>query len=215
MSGVHVSDLTDAVERAFAVTGRGLAPWPAPHVDRGPSDDEYSRVTDGARWRIVGARADAWLRALEETNVARVNRDTTVRWVSVPRTRISTTSRAVPHRPGALNLVVASSGAGELAGSVVTLGVGDPAVCIGWVPDCGCDACDSGSQNELDQVDRIVLGVVSGTFRRLTSGDRTITQLDANGWNASGDVSRREVAAALVDPHGWDEVSGVPWIAGP
>ena len=36
----------------------------------------------------------------------------------------------------------------------LTLGVGDPAVCIGWLPDCGCDACDSGSPNELEQLDR-------------------------------------------------------------
>ena len=208
-----VTELVEAVETAFAVTGRGLRTWPDPHADRSPSDDEYSRTTDAARWRIVGARADAWLVALEGAGLARVDRGAEVTWVTEPGTRMSSADRAVPHRSGALPLVVARSAIGDVHDAGITLGVGDPATCIGWLPDCGCDACDSGSQNELDQVDQIILGVVAGTFRRLTSGSRQITQLDRSGWSASGRFDRREVAAVLADPTGWDEVSGVAWTA--
>lgn len=207
-----VSDLVDAVEVAFGETGRGLRSWPNPHADRAPSDDEYSRTTDAGRWRIVGARVDAWLAVLEDTGLARVHRDVTVTWVTEPGTRVSSTDRAVPHRPGALPLVVARSAIGDVRDAGVTFGVGDPAVCVAWLPFCGCDACDSGSQNELDEVDRLVLGVVAGTFRRLTSGAREITQLDGNGRSASGRFDRDGAAAVLADPRGWDELSGEAWM---
>lgn len=35
---------------------------------------------------------------------------------------------------------------------------------LATVPDCGCDACDSGSDDLLEVMDREVLGVVSGAF---------------------------------------------------
>jgi hypothetical protein len=206
-----LADLVDEVDKAFAVTGRRLSPWPDPHPDRNPSDDEYSRITDAAKWRIVGARAEAWLRALGEANLAQVERDTTVQWTTEPRTRVSRTDRAVPHRRGAVPLVVARSTFGDVPDAGVTLGVGDPAVCVSWLPECGCDACDSGSQNELDELDRIILGVVSGTFRRLELGNRLITQFDDDGWSASGSFGRREVEAVLANPKGWHEISGASW----
>ena len=59
----------------------------------------------------------------------------------------------------------------------------------------------------------IGLRVGAVRLRRLTSGKRVITQLDAGGWSASGDVSRLEVARVLADPRGWDEIAGAPWAA--
>ncbi|MCY3863114.1 MAG: DUF6226 family protein [bacterium] len=53
----------------------------------------------------------------------------------------------------------------ELVGAVdagVSLGVGDPAVLVLAAPDCGCDACDSGSQDALDEY---MLSVVTGSER--------------------------------------------------
>ena len=67
---VTEQELRAVVESAFAVTGRGLARWPDPHPDRSPLEEEYSRVSDPAKWRLVGARADAWCRALVETGLA-------------------------------------------------------------------------------------------------------------------------------------------------
>ena len=71
---VAESELLAAVDVAFAVTGRGLTPWPDPHPDRSPLDEEYSRLLDPAKWRIIGARAEAWLVALVDSALAVVER---------------------------------------------------------------------------------------------------------------------------------------------
>jgi hypothetical protein len=207
------SELLAAVDRAFAATGRGLAPWPDPHPDRSPPDEEYSRLLDAAKWRILGARARAWVVALVDAGAAVVEPDAPVSWQAAPGPEISGADRVVPRAAGALPMIVARSRLGDLDDAGVTLGVGDPAVCVGWFPDCGCDACDSGSQDALDELDRHIAGIVSGTFRRLSRGSRTITVLDADGWSASGfSGGHREVSAVLTDPTGWDEVSGAPWL---
>ena len=118
----------------------------------------------------------------------------------------------MPLAAGALPLVVARSRIGEVDDAGVVLGVGDPAVCLARFPECGCDACDSGSQNELDNMDGHVFGVVRGTFRRLTKGRRTITVIGESGWSASGGFGRREVDAVLAHPTGWDELRGESWL---
>lgn len=207
------SELVGIVNAAFAVTGRGLAQWPDPHPDRSPLNEEYSRLLDPAKWRIIGVRAEAWLVALVDTALAVLERGAPVRWRVEPGTKISRTDRAVPRAEGALPLVVAHSRLGDVDDAGVTLGVGDPAIYVAWFPYCGCDACDDGSQHELDQLDRHVLGVVSGAFRRLSDGKREITVLDDNGWSASGQFKRRNVEAIFADPTGWDEVSGTSWLS--
>ena len=217
-SVVNEQGLFDAVDEAFAITGRGLAPWPDPHPDRRPREEDYSRLSDPAKWRIVGARADAWVVALRAAGLAEVERKAPIRWEAPPRTVVSRADRVVPHVVGGLPLIVARSQLGAVDDAGVTLGVGDPAVVITWIPDCGCDACDSGSQDVLDELDEAIVGVVSGAFRRLASGDRVITVIGTDRWSASSTGSatfgRGEVAAVLADPTGWREVSGASWIAG-
>ena len=217
-SVVTEQELLDAVDEAFAVTGRGLAPWPDPHPDRRPRAEEYSRLSDPAKWRIIGARADAWVVALPAAGLAEVERDAAIRWEAPPGTVLSRADRLVPHVAGGLPLVVARSRLGPVDDAGVTLGAGDPAVVIGWIPDCGCDACDSGSQDVLDELDEVIVGVVSGAFRRVVSGDRVITVISTDRWNASssgsGGIDRGEVARIMADPTGWREVSGVSWLAG-
>lgn len=121
-------------------------------------------------------------------------------------------NRHIPHRSGqaraagALPLVVARS---QLA---VTLGAGDPAVCVAWFPHCGCDACDSGSRSVLDDLDAHVLAIVSGAFRRLSSGRSEITVIGDGAWSASDLPPRADVARILADPTGWDEVAGGSWL---
>ena len=200
-------ELLDAVDEAFAFTGRGLAPWPDPHPDRSPRDEEYSRLSDPAKWRIVGARADAWVVDPRAAGLVEVERNAPIRWEAPPRTVLSRTDRLVPHVVGGLPLIVARSRLGPVDDAGVTLGVGDPAVVITWIPDCGCDACDSGSQDVLDELDEAIVGVVSGAFRRLASGDRVITVIGTDRWSASSSGSARfgrgEVAEILADPKGW------------
>ena len=209
---VVASELLAAVNRAFEVTGRGLSPWPDPHPDRSPLDEEYSRLLDPAKWWIVGARARAWMVALVAAGGADVAPDASVVWAATPTTVISGADRVVPRAAGARPLVLARSRLGDLDDAGVTLGLGDPAVCVGWFPDCGCDACDSGSQHALDELDRHLLGIVTGTFRRMSRGTRTITAIDADGWSGSGFAARRQVNAVLRDPRGWKELTGASWL---
>jgi len=210
---VTESELLAAVETASAITGAEMAPWPDPHPDRSPADDEYSRLTNAAKWRLLGARADAWITATTDLGLARLERNVAVQWATKPASSVSFTDCLVPRRADALVLVVARSVLGEIDDAGVTLGVSDPAICTGLFPDCGCDACDSGFQDEIDHLDAHILGVVSGAFRHLSKRDRTITVIGGDGWGSSGLKRRDNVEAILADPVGWDEVSGPSWLS--
>ena len=205
------AELLSAVDAAFEVTGRGLARWPDPHPDRPPLHEEYSRVTNAGRWRIVGARADAWVLALADARLAAVERDVEVHWKAAPGPAISRTDRLVPYAAGALPLVVARSRIDDTDDAGVTLGVGVPAVCVAWIPPCGCDACDSGAQPEIDQVDDVILPVVLGAFRRLSRGSCVITVCGDGSWSATN-LRARDISAILAEPSGWDELSGTSWL---
>lgn len=211
---VTIDALLTEVEDAFETTGHGLSPWTDPHPDRSPEQDEYSRVSDPWKWRIVGARADAWAVALERLGLAKVERDTSIRWSNESETFVTRTDRVVPRAHGALAIVVARSRIESVDDAGLTLGVGDPAFVLNRFPDCGCDACDSGSQHELEHLDQHFVGVVTGRFRRLSRGRRQITALATEScWTASGRFRRGEVDAVLADPSGWDVSSGTSWLA--
>ncbi len=169
-------------------------------------------MLDPAKWRIVGARADAWLIALVDAGLAVVERSAAVSWHEKPRTVISRIDRVIPVASGALPLTVARSRLKDVADAGVTVGLGDPAVCIDWFPECGCDACDSGSQNELDYFDQHMSVIVSGTFRLLSDGHRTITVFGKHGWQASGSFARGDVEAIIADARGWRQLAGMPWL---
>jgi hypothetical protein len=207
------AELRRAVDAAFVTTGRGCRSWPDPHPDRSPLEEEYSRLLDPGKWRIVGARADAWLNALVDSGLAVVERNATLSWRDKPGPIISRTDRVVPVASGALALTVARSRLGVVDDAGVTLGLGDPAVRIDWFPECGCDACDSGSQNELDNFDQHMGVIVSGTFRRLSDGNKSIIVFGEHEWQASGSFRRGAVEAIIADPpSGWHELVGAPWL---
>jgi Family of unknown function (DUF6226) len=213
---IEVEDLQAAVDAAFLLTSRGSAPWPDPYPEPDRSsvpDDVHSRLTNLPKWRILGSRTDAWLIALADAGIALIERDATVTWETQPDPVMSRAERAVPFAVGALQLAVAHSQIGDVDDAGVVLGVGDPAERVNWFSDCGCDACDSGSQNELHHLAAHLLGVVTGSFRRLSRGERVITVIGDGGWSASGfrTTARRighEVEAVLAEPHGWNELRG-------
>jgi hypothetical protein len=214
---VDVPQLLAAVDGAFAQTGAGAAPWPDPHPDRSSVPDEaYSRLTNPAKWRILGARTDAWLVALVGARLAIVEPDATVTWKAQPAPVISRAERVVPRAAGALELVIAHSRLGDVDDAGVGLGVGDPVECVEWFPDCGCDACDSGSQNELEHLDAHLVAIVSGAFRRLSDGRRDITVLGDDTWSATGfgptPRPSRQVESVLANPVGWTEITGTSWL---
>ena len=142
-SVVIEQELLDAVDEAFDVTGRELEPWPDPHPDRRPREQEYSRLTYPARWRIVGARAEAWLLALRAAGLAEVERNAPICWEAAPPTVVSRADRLVPHVAGGLPLIVARSQLGPVddPGGTHRGGV-TPGVVTG-VPPGGCAASDS------------------------------------------------------------------------
>ena len=115
--------------------------------------------------------------------------DAQVGWRMPPSPVISRTTRVVPKVSEALPLSVARSQLGSVEDAGVVLGAGDPAVCVTFIPDCGCDACDSGSQDVLDELTSIV-AVVSGAFRRLWRDDRALTVIGDQGWRAGDGVLR-------------------------
>ena len=150
---ISLSELMERVDRAFERASAKPGPWPDPHPDRSPTDVEYSRVTNPEKWRIVGARADASLDALHDTGVATIERDVAITWVEKPATETTRSDLARPQVTGGLPLIVSRSRIGTVDDAGVTTGVGDPTVVHTWIPDCGCDACDSGSQDALDELD--------------------------------------------------------------
>lgn len=177
-----------------------------------PADDEYSRLTNPGRYLILGARIEAWLDALTRLGLAVVERDAEIEWVQAPGTILSRVDRAIPRVAGALPLVMARSQLGDVDDAGITLGVGDPAVCVTWLPDCGCDACDSGSQSELDRLDEYLLSIVSGAYRQLRRKDRVIEVINDTGWSAQGLRQSDRVDSILADPIGWDELTGNSWL---
>lgn len=232
-----VVELVASVDAAFVETGRGLAGWEDPHPDRSPLVEEYSRVTNPQKWRILGARAEAWLQALAAAGLAEIDVDADVSWAEPLRNDVVRIRRALPVASGAIPLVFASTRFAAADASGVVIGVGDPTVVVEVIPDCGCDACDSGSQDVLDLLDEYVLGVVTGEYRRLRRGKREITVYSQDRQGSSGFDGRREslgrfvpgwltahrfhrrryhkqVEKALARPKGWHQVCGSSWLDG-
>jgi hypothetical protein len=177
---MEMSAVMAAVEAAFDRIADGLERWDDPHPppDRIVADEEYSRVTNAEKWRIVGARADAWIDALVALGVATVERDADPRWVESPPSAITGTDVVHPTVADGVPLVISRSRIEAIEDAGVTLGVGDPAVRITFIPDCGCDACDSGSQDVIDQLDSYVRPVVSGELRLLRRGRQSVMVLE-------------------------------------
>lgn len=241
---VNPDEIRAAVDAAFRTTGRILDPWADPHAqphspDRwDAAEAEYSRCLDPAKWRVVDARFDAWQIALSGLGLASVERDVGIEQVGEWHTRLGRADRIVPVRPGALPIVglltrVAMAGGTHQSddivrtqrtaptdqiGGGVTVGVGDPAVLVAILPDCGCDACDSGSQAELDQMGEYLLDVVTGNFQHLRRSvpRRFMAEQSITVWSGSThgrNVARNDAARVLADPRGWIETTGLPWFA--
>ncbi|MFD6135005.1 DUF6226 family protein [Isoptericola sp. NPDC060257] len=145
----------------------GLPSWAPPRAEGvEPRDEEYSRVSDLHKYRVVHGRAHAWtevLGALPGVVVERLGPVTTERHEFARGVRI------VSPVPGTLPLVLLEQDAGSTehgeAPDFLHLAVQDPDHRIDHgVPDCGCDACDVGSAGLLEAIDDGVLSIVAGPF---------------------------------------------------
>jgi hypothetical protein len=212
---IATAELLVTVEAAFARRDPRLAVWPDPHPDRPAHDEEYSRVTDPGKWRILGARADAWVRAVVELGLAEagpVELDA-ITWTKDPATLMTSAVLVRPAAPGALPLIVARSRIDDVPDAGVTLGLGLPSHCVGFFPDCGCDACDTGAAAELDVLDQYFEGILTGSYRRLARRREEIVVIGEQQKSWTGELEHADVTAILGDPHGWRELSGGSWLA--
>jgi hypothetical protein len=177
---VDTADLLAAVAREFEVTGAATPSWSDPHEGMdGPRSDEYSRCLDPGKYRIVGARTQAWAGILVAAGLATAEpvRDPATVWQEAARqgdhVRLADHGTWLrPHAAGALPLLLATRSIGA-PDNHVDIGAGDPPRLLEDVPDCGCDACDSGSAGLLEQIDAAVLDVVSGALVHVRIGETT------------------------------------------
>lgn len=112
-----------------------------------PLEEEYSRCLDPGKYRILPARGEAWVRALTRLGVATVDEvvDPAAAWRDEPDVRVETATRLRPTRAGAISLLLGFTSLQGVPAAVVVIGAGQPEVPLVTLPDCGCDACDSGS----------------------------------------------------------------------
>ncbi|OLT51935.1 hypothetical protein BJF89_05685 [Corynebacterium sp. CNJ-954] len=161
-------EILAAVDREYAADPLSAVTWENPHPDLEVRDEEYSRVTDPERFRIVGARVDAWERALVGLRLAHSEPI-----VTPSSWRQSPSQEAVlltPEAEGARALVMAKGAFDDTPATVLIAGTGGGEHGsglreIGDEPDCACDGCDGGSDRLLEAVDELVWSVVGGFVR--------------------------------------------------
>jgi hypothetical protein len=202
------------VDRAFAVTGADTPGWPDPHPDRNPPDEEYSRVSDPRKYRILDARVDAWVQALAEAGLAEARDVPAQPWIAAPRRPVDLlrVRRITPMRPGGLTVLFATTlvDAAPFGLDVaIAEGEGRP-VFLEPVPDCGCDACDSGSADLLATMDGWVLTVARGGVVHVRSGESYATRT-VDGWQTAGGGHESWLDGSAALPAGVERWVGTPW----
>jgi len=190
-----------------------LPRWPDPHQGMAsPREEEYSRLTDPGRYRVVHARVHSWVAVLEEVLGPRVE---------VLDGAFDRGVRLVPVAADALPLVLVER---DLPLAAVDIAIAAPDLIVDREPDCGCDACDSGSDLLLEAIDQTISQVVRGPYVVLR-GPGWQSQWHPDGGGAGGegrprpdfgtlmDLSRRLAAGDRVDlPAHTDVLVGQSWI---
>ena len=211
--------LRAAVSEAYAETGADTPSWPDPWSDRdAPPDEAYSRCLDPVRQhRALEARLRAWEQVWTDLGAATVRElDPDQAWTGSDRAPASWSRLRVvePTRPAALRLVVATAvvDGGEFCLDLGTQdGVGPP-VLLSVLPDCGCDACDSGSADLLASLDDWVLTVARGgvVHARRSSRDDATRTLD--GWQTSNRGDTRWLDEREPTPADVRRWHGATWV---
>ncbi len=216
-----ITALTDEVAARYARLD--LPSWPDPHPDREPATEGYSRVTDAPRYRIAQVRARLWADVLAEMLGVETTEVTPVaRGVDRPRW-IDRGTRLTAPTTGTLPLFLLERDVPQDAGSplpVLDVAVARPDIVVADHPDCGCDACDSGSRDLLEAVDSSIRQVVGGPFVMLRHRAWT-AHWSPEGAGLAGEVDADEVwglCRALAAgqsptlPHGTAAFVGMSWL---
>jgi len=208
---MDLQDVAAEVTRRFDSRSSAGRRWNDPHEHSDVADEEYSRVSEPERYAVVGARAMSWVDALEGLQLATAHNVEAPSWTYGPAD-----ARAVlltPLETDALSILVVMGSMEGIEDAVVALGVGDPAVLIGMEPFCGCDACDSGSDDLLTAIDDMFTGIMDGGFLYAEGEDWTLT-VGVNGWSASGsqDFDSLIDKARAGTSIGRRMITGGPWL---
>ena len=180
-----------------------LPSWPDPHEEMtSPRDEEYSRLSDPGRYRIVHARARAWAAVLEDALPARAEVLAPAPDAATGFDAFDRGVRIVPCQPEALPLILLERDVptqpGQATLAVVSIAVARPDVVVERQPDCGCDACDSGSSDLLEAVDAAIRHVVGRPFVVLR-GKKWHAEWHPGGGSAGSSSGRRPDFRALMN----------------
>ncbi|MBC2934139.1 DUF6226 family protein [Nocardioides sp. zg-1228] len=205
--------LLPAVDEVFARLRGDLADWPDPHPQGAPADEEeYSRCLDPGKYRLLAVRADAWVEAIVSAGlgVAEQVDPRSVRW-GAPVLESSRVT-VVRGRAGTQPVVVGVAPSPGATEAFVAIGVGDPAEVLVSQPDCGCDACDTGSADLLERVDDAFVLALSGGVYAVRDGERVVRR-SLDGWGSSGvDDGERWLADAAQGRRRDGVVAGAAWL---
>lgn len=218
-------ELQALVEQRYALLD---APsWDAAYdwEDSSPPDEAYSRVTDPDRYRIIHLRSRVWAEVLAERLDVRREPLGSYDDPEHDYRRVLDGSRLVPSAPGARPLLLVEVEVADGDGPplpALDVVLDRPGLVVGGWPDCGCDACDTGSADLLAAVDDSILTVVVGPYAMIRGHDWT-AEWHPDGEGADGgphdDLDRRtELARRLAHgepvklPPGTDHVVSRSWL---
>ncbi|MDQ2852708.1 MAG: DUF6226 family protein [Actinomycetota bacterium] len=206
--------LLEKVDLVFEVTGADTPNWPSPHPDRSPLDEEYSRVSDVGKYRILDARVEAWVRVLAEAGLAVTSDVPSEEWICAarPADELSRVRQIRPTVRGGLGLLFANTlvGGAPFGLDVGLVRDGERPVTLDCVPSCGCDACDYGSADLIDQLDGWVLTTARGGVVHARLGDHSATRT-IDGWQSSNGSHEGWLDESILLPDGVARWVGEPW----
>jgi hypothetical protein len=209
------STLLPAVEEAFARLRGDLADWPNPHPGgRQPLEEEYSRCLDPEKYRLLAVRTDAWVEAITAAGLGTAGsvEPSWLTWQGEPvlePTRVT----VLRGRPGTQPIVVGVAPSQSAEEAFVQVGVGEPAEVLERQPDCGCDACDTGSADLLGTIDDAFVLALSGGVYAVREGAQVVRR-HLDGWGASGVAdAERWLDDADAGRRTDGVVAGEPWLS--
>jgi hypothetical protein len=207
--------LLSAVDEAFTRLRGDLADWPNPRPGgREPLEEEYSRCLDPEKYQLLAARADAWVEAITTAGIGTAGsvEPSSLTWQGEP---VLTPTRVtvVRGRPGTQPIVVGVAPSQSAEEAFVQIGVGEPVEVLERQPDCGCDACDTGSADLLETVDDAFVLALSGGVYAVREGAGVVTR-HLDGWGSNGVAdAQRWLDEAAEGRRSDGVVAGDPWLS--
>lgn len=199
---MDIAEVRAAVEQALGRLGASTPGWPNPRPDqREATPEENSRCLDPDKYRIVGTRTRAWVAALSDLGLAVAE-------------EVPAGIRLHPTRHhSAVPLLLELMAHQGVADGFLVIRAGDRDVEISRHPECGCDACDFGSDELVQDLDDELEHAVSGALVVVEAPGCTV-RTTPDGWSAEGLATPAAAVEALLA----DAVAGrsaYPVISGP